>query len=101
MIKVIMGYKLRKGVEIQALLVKLRSHALTYPGFVGGENLINEQNNRIVAMLSTWDSAEQWRLWETSTTVQEILKGINSLIIGKPRVTIYKIMPITKTINWV
>ena len=101
MIKVITGYKMKKRADIQPILLKLRSHALTYPGFVGGENLISEQNSRIVAMLSTWENAEQWRLWEKSTMVQEILIGINSLIIGKPRVTVYKIMPTTKAINWV
>jgi len=101
MIKVIRGYKMKKRADIQPILLKLRSHALTYPGFVGGENLVSEQNSRIVAMLSTWENAEQWRLWEKSTMVQEILIGINSLIIGKPRVTVYKIMPTTKAINWV
>lgn len=101
MIKVIKGYRLKKGVDMQSIFLKLRSNALTYPGYVGGENLISEQNNRIVAMLSTWENAEQWGLWETSMTVQEILKGIEPLIIGKPRVTVYKIMPTTKTINWI
>ena len=101
MIKVIRGYKLKKGVDIPSIFLQLRSHALTYPGYVGGENLVSERNSRIVAMLSTWENAEQWRLWETSETVQEILKEIDSLIVGKPRVTIYKIMPTTKMINWV
>jgi heme-degrading monooxygenase HmoA len=101
MIKVIRGYKLKKRADIQPMLLKLRSNALTYPGFVGGENLVSEQNSRIVAMLSTWENAEQWRLWETSTIVQETLIGINLLIIGKPRVTVYKIMPTTKAIDWV
>ncbi|MFC1939042.1 antibiotic biosynthesis monooxygenase family protein [Chloroflexota bacterium] len=101
MIKVIRGYKLKKGADVQPIFLKLRSHALTYPGYVGGENLVSEQNSRIVAMLSTWENAEQWSLWETSTTVQGILKEIYSLIIGKPRLTIYRIMTTTKTINWV
>ena len=101
MIKVIKGYKLKKQADIQALLLKLRSHELTYPGFVGGENLVSEQNDRIVAMVSTWENAKQWRLWETSTAVGEIRKGINPLIIGKPRVTVYKITPTIKTPNWI
>ncbi len=69
MIKVIRGYELKNGVDIESIFLKLRSHALTYPGYVGGENLVSEQNSRIVAMLSTWESAEQWRLWETSATI--------------------------------
>jgi heme-degrading monooxygenase HmoA len=101
MIKVIRGYKLKEGADLQPIFLKLRAHALTYPGYVGGENLVSEQNNRIFAMLSTWENAEQWRLWETSTTVKEILKEINSLIIGKPRLTVYRIMSTRKTINWV
>jgi len=101
MIKVIRGFRLKKGADLQPIFLKLRSHALTYPGFIGGENLVSEQNSRIVAMLSTWENAEQWRLWETSTTVQGILKETDSLIIGKPRLTVYKIMSTTKAVNWV
>ena len=101
MIKVIRGYKLKKGADVQSFLLKLRANALTYPGFVSSENLVSEQNSSIVAMLSTWENAEQWRLWETSRTVQEIFKVIDSLIIGKPRLKIYKIMPTTKIERWV
>jgi hypothetical protein len=36
MIKVIVGYRVKKDTEIKPLLLKLRMDAMQYPGFVGG-----------------------------------------------------------------
>ena len=98
MIKVITGYKLKKGADIQPILLKLRSYAITYPGFVGAENLLSEQNISIVATVSTWERVENWRLWEGSKISQEVLRETEALLVEEPKVTIYRIMP---TIRWV
>lgn len=97
MIKVIEGYKMKKGVEIPPLLLKLRSHAMQYQGFVGAENLISEEESSIVAMVSTWEKTGHWRIWESSKIRQELLQQIETLLAEQPRVTIYRIMP---TISW-
>ncbi len=98
MIKVIVGYKLKRGADIQPILLRLRSYAVTYSGFVGAENLLSEQDSSIVAMVSTWGKVEDWRLWETSKARQQILREAEALLVEKPRVTVYRIMP---TVRWV
>jgi len=98
MIKVLIGYKLKSGVDIQPILLKLRSYAMTYPGFVGAENLLSEQDISIVATVSTWEKVENWRVWEGSKISQEILREAEALLVEEPRVTIYRIMP---TARWV
>jgi len=98
MIKVIIGYKLREGANIQPILLKLRSHAMTYSGFVGAENLLSEQDVSIAAIITTWEGVEDWRLWEGSKISQEILREAEALLVEEPRVTIYRIMP---TVRWV
>ena len=98
MIKVIVGYRLKKGADIQPMLLKLRSYAMTYLGFVGAENLLSEQDSSIVAMVSTWEKVEDWRLWETSKARREILREAEALLVEEPRVTIHRIMP---TVRWV
>jgi heme-degrading monooxygenase HmoA len=97
MIKVISGYRLKEGADIQPILLKLRSHAMTYPGFVGAENLLSEQDISIVASAGTWESVENWRLWEDSKIYQEVLREAEPLLVEEPKITIYRIMP---TIRW-
>jgi hypothetical protein len=55
MTKAIAGYKVYTGADIEPILLKLRSHAMTYPGFIGAENLQNAKDDFIVAMINTWD----------------------------------------------
>jgi len=98
MIKVIVGYKLKKSANIQPILLKLRSHAMTYRGYVGAENLLSEQDISIVAMVTTWEKVEDWRSWETSKAKQEILREAEAILAEEPRVTIYRIIP---TVRWV
>ena len=55
MIKVINGYKLKQGADLQPVLLKLREHAMSYPGYVGAENLVSDKDPSIVAIITTWD----------------------------------------------
>ncbi len=98
MIKVIIGYRIQKGADIQPILLKLRSYAMTFPGFVGAENLVNENETSIVAMIQTWDRVEDWKAWEPSTIRQSISREAKSLLLEEPRVTVYRVMPTT---GWV
>jgi len=98
MIKVIVGYKVKIREDMEPILMKLRSHAMTYPGFVGEEILINEKNIYIVAVVSTWVKAEDWRAWEKSTVRQKLLRQAEALLVDEPRVTVWRVMP---TVRWV
>jgi len=93
MIKVIVGYKVKRIVDIEPVLVKLRAHAMQYPGFISSENLVSERDSSIIAMVSTWDKSDDWKEWEKSTIRQELLQEANEVLEQEPRVTIYRIMP--------
>ena len=93
MIKVIVGYKVKRGADIQPMLLKLRSNSMQYPGFVGAENLQSQQDSSIVAMVSTWERVENWRLWESSKIRQEIIQEAEPLLVEELRVVIYSITP--------
>ena len=97
MIKVIVGYRLKDGADIVPMLLKLRSGAMNYPGFVNSENLLSEQDSSIVATLSTWQKAEDWRLWESSMSRQDIIRQAEALFTEEPKITLYTIMP---TVRW-
>jgi heme-degrading monooxygenase HmoA len=98
MIKVINGYKLKRGVDLQPILIKLREHAMSYPGYVGAENLVSDKDPSIVAIITTWDSAEQWRIWQDSRRRQEIMKEAEPLLEEELRVSVYRVIP---TARWI
>jgi antibiotic biosynthesis monooxygenase (ABM) superfamily enzyme len=98
MVKVIVGYKVKKGVDLQPVLTKLRSHAMQYSGFVSAENYVRTSKGSIIMVVYTWQNAQGWTVWEKSTIRQEILKEAESLLEDKPKVTIYTIAP---TVQWI
>ena len=95
MIKVIVGYKVKEGADIALTLLRLRSYAMTFPGFIGAENLRSEKDGSITAMASTWENVENWRTWESAKIRKQILREAENLFAEEPRVTIYRIMPTT------
>jgi len=65
---------------------------MQYPGFRGVDNLVNEENISIVAMVSTWERPENWRLWQESEITQRLLREAETLLAEEPRVTTYRMM---------
>lgn len=98
MIKVIVGYRVKKGADIRPLLLKLRMDAMQYPGFVGAENLTSRRDTSVIIVISTWERPENWIAWEKSKVGAELLKDIEPLVEDKTRVEIYDIIP---TRQWV
>ena len=97
MIKVIVGYKVKQGADIQPILLKLRSGAMQYSGFISAENFVRRKGNSIVMVVYTWQSASEWTEWEKSKIRQELLKEAETLLEDKPQVTMYTVAP---TIEW-
>ncbi|RLC68345.1 MAG: hypothetical protein DRH97_03420 [Chloroflexi bacterium] len=97
MIKGIIGYKVKNYKDIEPILMKLRSHAMQYPGFVSAENLVSDVDSTVVVMTSTWETLENWRTWLKSRITQNLLRQDKELAMEKPRVTAYRIMP---TAEW-
>jgi len=97
MIKVIVGYRVKVGVDIQPALLKLRSYALTFPGFISAENLVRIDDNTIIAIEYKWDSIKNWQNWENTMVRKKILKEMEGLLREQPRIKIYNIMP---SVGW-
>jgi antibiotic biosynthesis monooxygenase (ABM) superfamily enzyme len=93
MIKVIEGYELKKGADIQPLFLKLRSCAMTFPGFISAEHIRSVKGSSIAALLYNWARLEDWDAWESSKLRQQILHEAEALLGSKPRITIYEVMP--------
>jgi heme-degrading monooxygenase HmoA len=92
MIKGIVGCKVRRDTDLEPILVKLKSHAAQYQGFKGVDNLVSADNASVVAMVSTWESPEDWKSWAQSSITQQLLRQAESLLVEEPRVTTYRLM---------
>jgi heme-degrading monooxygenase HmoA len=97
MIKGIIGYKVLSYKDVEPILMQLRSHAMQYPGFVGAENLVSEEDFSVVIMISTWETIENWRTWVDSRRTRDLLRQSKSVVMGAARVTTYRTMP---TVEW-
>jgi antibiotic biosynthesis monooxygenase (ABM) superfamily enzyme len=93
MIKVIEGYELKEGADIQPLFLKLRSYAMTFPGFISAEHIKSMKGSPISALLYNWKGLENWDAWESSKLRQQILQEAEALLVSEPRITIYEVVP--------
>jgi antibiotic biosynthesis monooxygenase (ABM) superfamily enzyme len=93
MIKVIEGYELKKGSDIQPLFLKLRSYAMTFPGFISAEHIRSMKGSSISALLYNWKGLENWDAWESSKLRQQMLQEAEALLVSEPRITIYEVIP--------
>lgn len=57
-------FKTVKTREIVALLTKLRSAAMSQPGYISGETLTNYADQQDVCVIATWQSMEEWLNWK-------------------------------------
>jgi len=70
---------------------------MQYPGFLGAENLISEEDLSVVMMITSWQTMENWKSWTQSKVTQDLLEQAKAVVIGVARLTAYRTMP---TVEW-
>jgi len=81
----------KKG-DLLPLLRALRTAAMSYSGYIHGESLVSTEDPSIISVLSTWQSMEEWKKWENSEQRVKLYEQIKSLLVEKPKVSVYLIM---------
>ncbi|MEJ2102418.1 MAG: antibiotic biosynthesis monooxygenase, partial [Desulfobacterales bacterium] len=51
---------------VAKLLMDVRSQALKQPGYIAGETLVNHYDPCNIAVVSTWQTIEDWIRWQES-----------------------------------
>ena len=92
MIKVIIERQLKPGEELYSLLRELRATAMHQPGYVTGETLVSTEDRSNILVISTWQSLEQWKAWETSEIRDRLYLQIEPLLKEKLRIRTYEVM---------
>ena len=78
-----------KEARLVPLLIELRSKATTQPGYISGETLRNVGDSEDFIVISTWQSEEAWRSWESGTERSEVQERIDDLLEGKAEYGVY------------
>jgi heme-degrading monooxygenase HmoA len=100
MIRVMIDRKAKAGEDLSALLVELRVAAITrFPGYIGGETLVNVEDRNNIVVLSTWRSIEDWERWSNSETRINLYKRIEPFLQEKLSVKIFEVMATEQTIQ--
>ena len=90
-VKIIIDRKLKKGKESDffELLKELRSKAISSKGYISGETLraLPDRHNYIV--VSTWQSADDWKNWEKNSERKRIQTRIGKIMMRPTETKIY------------
>ena len=81
--------KKKKEAEFFELLKELRSKAVSSKGYISGETLraLSDPHNYIV--VSTWQSADDWKNWEGNPERKKIQARIEKLMVRPTKTKIY------------
>jgi heme-degrading monooxygenase HmoA len=90
-VRIIIDRKVKKGKEADfaTLLRELRSKAIPSKGYISGETLraLDDDHNYIV--ITTWQSANDWKNWERHPERKKIQAKIEKLVARAIRTKIY------------
>jgi heme-degrading monooxygenase HmoA len=66
--KILIKRKFKKGniPQIVNLLNEMRGIAMSYPGYLSGETLVQKDSPQSMVVISTWMGMEQWQAWRES-----------------------------------
>lgn len=81
-VKVVITRKIKKlqESELIPLLLKLRNLAVSQPGYISGESLVNVERPEDHLVISTWQSVEHWNKWIASKERKKIQNKIDELL---------------------
>ena len=90
MVRVIVQHRAKDAEKLIDVIRELRNEAMKQPGYITGETLVNTEDPSNVMVISTWQSAEDWKAWDTSETRVKITKRVNELLVEPYTVDIYR-----------
>ena len=77
--------------NLHPLLIQLRKMATSQPGYISGETLKNMEDPEEYLVISTWQTAEDWKAWYQSREREQIQEKIDALLEQPTEYTIYTV----------
>ena len=90
MIRVIIERKVADGLfrEFEDGLRKTRQLAVTFPGYISGESLVDVSDGNHRVVISTWGSVNEWQMWLNSDERQQSLVYIAPCLVEPETYTV-------------
>ena len=92
MVRVIIEHQAKDAKDVKRLINlirELRNEAMKRSGYITGETLVNTEDTCNVLVISTWQSVEHWKTWDTSETRVKITQRVNPLLTEPYAVRMY------------
>ena len=98
-VKVIIKRRIKDGKtdDALALFKKIRSNALKQAGYISGETLVNHYDSSTIAVISTWQTIEDWIRWQESDERATSEVELESLLEEPAKFEIYDLGESSKT----
>ena len=93
-VRIIIERRIKKGKELDLakLLLELRSRAVKQKGYITGETLRDYDDPSTHIVISTWESAEDWKTWSNRGERMEVQSKMEELLIEPSRTKIYELI---------
>lgn len=90
-VRIIIDRKVKKGMESEfsELLRQLRSKAVSSKGYISGETLRALSDRRNFVVVSTWQSADDWKNWEKDPERKKVEARIEKIMMRSTKTKIY------------
>jgi heme-degrading monooxygenase HmoA len=77
-IKIVIERKFKEAVvpETLEIIHEIRVKALRDRGYIGGETVVNVDDDREVLVFSAWSSADDWKTWYEKKEWEELEKKL-------------------------
>jgi len=93
-VRIIIKRKIMKGKELDLakLLLELRSRAVKQKGYITGETLRDYDDPSTHIVISTWESAEDWKKWSSKDERMDVQSKIDELLSEPSKMKIYELV---------
>ena len=90
-IKIIIERKFKEApsLEIFQLIDEIRIKALRNRGYIGGETMVNVDDDREVLVSSAWSSVDDWKTWYDTKEWKELEKDLAPQLDGPVKIRIF------------
>ena len=90
--KIIIERNFKEAVspEILEITDGIRMKALRHRGYIGGETMVNMENERELLVISSWSNLEDWKTWYSSNIWKEQEKQLAPHLAETPVVKVFK-----------
>jgi heme-degrading monooxygenase HmoA len=79
-----------KSEELTKLLQHMRALTMIQPGYISGETLVRVDQPGETLVISSWQSAEDWRQWVLSKEREDIQRRVDELLGENTRYEIFE-----------